>query len=220
MLCATTLVIAENTRSNKVSWDICRPFSFAVDHQTRIILVGTYIHRRSFCARNTGNGITKAVRAIVPLLAVIAITVVILTIFRTLYFGYPLPNTYYAKVSPSLSYNFSQGVRYFTAYSISDPIVWAGVLAAFLTGVHSILTFAERKFTHDGLLFLPVIAAIGLSVPIITGGDHFGSFRFYQGVYPICVLCLVYFLKSVLPQYIRAGPPIMRLLRATARLCS
>ena len=102
LLCATTLVIAENTRSNKVSWIfaglsvlllITRPESFLwVPIFTAVL----------FARRTLADGITKAVRAIVPLLAVIAITVVILTIFRTLYFGYPLPNTYYAKVSPSL----------------------------------------------------------------------------------------------------------------------
>jgi arabinofuranosyltransferase len=156
-----------------------------------------------FVRRTLVDGIIQALRAMAPLFVVIVVTVIILTVFRLLYFGYPLPNTYYAKVSPSLSYNFSQGILYFSKYFLSNPIVWLCVVAVVLSGVHTILTFMERKSTDDGLLFLPIIASIGLLVPMITGGDHFGSFRFYQGVYPILLLCLLYCLKSVLPRYIQ-----------------
>jgi hypothetical protein len=38
--------------------------------------------------------------------------------------------------------------------------------------------------------------------PLITGGDHFGSFRIYQNIYPIEILCLLYFVKNILPNYI------------------
>jgi hypothetical protein len=40
---------------------------------------------------------------------------------------------------------------------------------------------------------------------LITGGDNFRAFRFYQGVYPILLLCLFYFISWVLPRYIQTG---------------
>jgi hypothetical protein len=126
-----------------------------------------------------------------------------LTVFRLLYFGYPLPNTYYAKVSPSLLYNFFQGSKYFIQYFVSNPIVTVSILAAVLTGVHTALTYVEANFNDDGWLFLPVLAGTGLAVPMITGGDHFSSFRFYQGIYPILLLCLLYCIRFILPRYIQ-----------------
>jgi hypothetical protein len=36
-------------------------------------------------------------------------------------------------------------------------------------------------------------------VPVLTGGDHFSAFRFYQVVYPVLLLCLFYFVEHVLP---------------------
>jgi hypothetical protein len=119
------------------------------------------------------------------------------------YFGYPLPNTYYAKESPSATYNFIQGIKYFVQYLVSNPIVSLSILAAGLAGIHSVLRLIERKFTNEGELFLPLIAGAGLAVPLITGGDHFSSFRFYQGIYPILLLCLIYLISAVLPQYIQ-----------------
>jgi hypothetical protein len=47
-----------------------------------------------------------------------------------------------------------------------------------------------------------VLAAAGLVVPVLTGGDHFGGFRFYQSVYPILLLALFNCLRFVMPQYV------------------
>ena len=154
-----------------------------------------------FVRRALAHGKAQAFRELIPSMLAIGVTVISLTVFRLLYFGYPLPNTYYAKVSPSAVYNLIQGAKYFVQYFVSNPVVSVSIVAAGLAGIHSVLRLIEGKFTNGGLLFLPFLAGAGLAVPLITGGDHFSSFRFYQGIYPILLLCLIYFISAVLPYY-------------------
>ncbi|HEX5839942.1 MAG TPA: hypothetical protein VFY26_19050 [Anaerolineales bacterium] len=165
-----------------------------------------------FVRRALALGWKPAFRELMPLLAAILLTIVGLTLFRIVYFGYPLPNTYYAKVSPSLFYNIFQGTKYVVQYFVSNPIVSIAIAAAMLDVVHTALMFMEGKLTDEGLLFLPLVAGTGLLLPMITGGDHFSSFRFFQAVYPILLLCLVYFLWFILPQYIQISltPSLLR----------
>lgn len=141
------------------------------------------------------NGFVAALKAMGLPLAGTALGLALLTVFRLEYFGYPLPNTYYAKVSPSLAYNLEQGVLYLIRYFLSDPVAAIVILSILLAGIHSML----RPSPGDGLFYLPGLAATGLLVPLLTGGDHFGSFRFYQNVFPISVLCLIYFISEILP---------------------
>jgi hypothetical protein len=146
------------------------------------------------------GGIRYAFRSLAPSLFGILLGLIILTLFRLQYFGYPLPNTYYAKVSPSLAYNLEQGTLYLIRYMISDPIISVSVLALLLACVYSSLRVSPAK----GDFYLPFIAAAGLLIPILTGGDHFGSFRFYQNVYPVTLLCLIHFVRAFLPNLL--GP--------------
>lgn len=207
LLLATILVIGENVSSKPAHYAfiflsilllLTRPEAFLwVSVFTAILLIRKIL----------ANGISRGLREIVPVLASIVTSFILVTIFRLVYFGYPLPNTYYAKVSPSFTYNFLEGILYFAEYWVSNPIVSICVLAAMLAGVHTILRIVERKFTNDGLLFLPVVAIVGLLVPTITGGDHFSFFRFYQAMYPILLLCLFYFVGIVSPRYIHLVLP-------------
>ncbi len=136
-----------------------------------------------------------------------ALSLLTLTAFRLAYFGYPLPNTYYAKVSPSLVYNLFSGARYagkFLAESALISVFFLGL------AVNAVLTFGSffssaRRSKPDvfgrirGLLADPeptvsVVALALFIMPILTGGDHFALFRFYQPLFP--VLCL-WFVLSV-----------------------
>jgi arabinofuranosyltransferase len=203
LLIGTILVIQENISSRVINLVfiplsilllLTRPESLLwVSIFTGILLV-----RKIWTDR-----IWHALKELLPLFLSIVVTMSGLTVFRLSYFGYPLPNTYYAKVSPSLFYNFSRGIPYFIKYFISNPIVTICILAAILAGVHTVLVIMEKKYTDDGRFFLPVLALVGLLAPVVTGGDHFTSFRFYQSVYPILLLCLFYFVNSVLPHYIQ-----------------
>ena len=149
-------------------------------------------------------GIIASLKTLAPSIACIIITLALLTLFRLQYFGYPLPNTYYAKVSPSLAYNLAQGINYLAKYSISDPIVLLCIVAIFVSALHSVSgIFSKRaeRVANDGSFLLPLIAATGLLLPALTGGDHFGSFRLYQNIYPIEILCLLYFADRVSLRY-------------------
>ena len=158
-----------------------------------VVFLGVLFIRFTF----TG-GIAFALKRLAPSIAGILLTAILFTIFRLQYFGYPLPNTYYAKVSPSLAYNLQEGLLYLVRYFISDPIASISVMAVLLACIYSLLRPAPGR----GEFYLPFLAAIGLLVPVLIGGDHFGSFRFYQSVYPITVLCLIYSIRDILPDLV------------------
>ena len=116
-----------------------------------------------------------------------------LTVFRLAYFGYPLPNTFYAKVSPSLAHNLLRGLEYLNSFA-SGPVVGGGLLA-FLVGTAGLLgrlyarasnaAAAGRFERHE------VACALGMclmAVPVLAGGDHFNLWRFFQPAYPL--MCL------------------------------
>ncbi len=134
-----------------------------------------------------------------PAPAVIAyvVTAMALTIFRVLYFGYPLPNTYYAKVSPSLVYSLSGGSTYLQSYILSGPIPFASAVAIVISTLHVL----HVRFKDHTSLALGVLAFMGLLVPVVSGGDHFDGFRFYQSAYPLLVLNLVHCARTIVPSY-------------------
>jgi hypothetical protein len=106
--------------------------------------------------------------------------------FRLWYFGHPVPNTYYAKVSTNLFSNIWSGVVYFGSYLTSSVFVvialvlWIIVLKRGIARGMSGMTPAVRI----ALCLLP-----GLGIPVLVGGDHFGAARFYQPIWPL--LCLL-----------------------------
>ena len=113
-------------------------------------------------------------------------TLILLIGFRVYYFGYPVPNTYYAKVSESLISNIGSGLSYFAGYVFSGPVVLGALLLLPLLG--SKAAFSERQewsFSDRLAAFL----LPGIGIPILVGGDHFGAFRFYQPLWPL--LCLI-----------------------------
>ncbi len=123
------------------------------------------------------------------------VSLAVLIGFRMAYFGYPFPNTYYAKVSPSLLYNLREGSAYAMAYCRSGIvpkffflcfcIVVAGVG---LRWVRAIRTGQGRPVRSEILWLWSFVLCIP---PILTGGDHFAFFRFFQPVWPLmCILVL------------------------------
>ena len=84
------------------------------------------------------KNIVTAVRALMPSFVATAVVLGLLTLFRLQYFGYPLPNTYYAKVSPSLAYNLEDGAVYLLKYLTADPIDFLSVSLVFLFGAEGL----------------------------------------------------------------------------------
>ena len=125
-----------------------------------------------------------------------------LTVFRMAYFGYPLPNTYYAKVSPSTLYNLMEGGRYFLKFILSGPVPallvavvglvvasWARATIRKALAGRSWLLLIEGFSSRLALCALS--AALLLVIPVLVGGDHFYLFRFYQPALPIMAMTLV-----------------------------
>ena len=157
------------------------------------------------------KGITYAWRTIRLPFIVFILTILALTSVRLAFFGYPLPNTYYAKVSPDIVYNLEQGVLYLVAFVASNPLALIAVLWASAVGIIFNLPKFIRNITGLPLasdtkiniryLIVSVIAITGLVIPIISGGDHFRLLRFYQPVWPLLFLpILAMFATIKLPE--------------------
>ena len=153
------------------------------------------------------SDLPKGIRAVAAPLAIYLLTLGGLALFRMLYFGYPLPNTYYAKVSPDLAYNLAQGARYLIAFLYANPQTLLGVVPA-LAALPIAVMWRRAQARSLGeqpdpgsvsrYLALSAMALLGLLIPVSSGGDHFSEFRFYQPVYPL-LLTPLFGLVEVIP---------------------
>ena len=137
-------------------------------------------------------------RTMVPML-VTAASAAALTIFRLLYFGYPLPNTYYAKVSPHWQINLGEGLSYLNSFVSAGPLLvlifflnvtvltLAAVLVARSLKRGTLSELVGQAFSRDAVV-LSLFSSILLIVPVINGGDHFKWWRMYQPAYPVLLL--------------------------------
>ena len=140
------------------------------------------------------------------LLATYGISLGALTAFRIYYFGYPFPNTYYAKVSPSFVYNFQEGFKYLTSYIRHSFIVMLIVFISIITNSKLVIRLIyclvyDKQVNTNNILnierfILNGVCMIGLAIPILSGGDHFSSFRFYQTIYPLLIINALLFLSE------------------------
>lgn len=135
------------------------------------------------------------------------ISVFSLTVFRLIYFGYPLPNTYYAKVSSSFRYNVTQGFDYLLGFLNSNVLANIALAGALLSGTLFLREIYFFVFKHGAIKraiipysqecgLLSIFVLILLLLPVFSGGDHFNLFRFYQPAFPIIVI-LVLILGSI-----------------------
>lgn len=154
------------------------------------------------------------------ILASIATTALALTLFRYAYFGYPLPSTYYAKVSSSTAYNVKIGTSYLGGFVLGGNIALLATLACVLSGWH-LLTRAARALLSrtwltitnnsmgDAQQTLAIVCLFLLPLPVLVGGDHFKLSRFYQPAWPmlclILTLCTLQILASPRFARLRAG---------------
>jgi len=158
---------------------LCRPEGM---YWVCLLMLGLGVGR--WCC---GQTIPKGIRDVMIPGAVLALILAALVGFRLKYFGYPLPNTYYAKVSPDRWYNFLEGVKYligFGKWHFGVPICCAAVLMGFLAGVKVIWNRLRNGQTGDrGVVTLGVLCGFligGLVVAPLVGGDHFAMYRIFQ----------------------------------------
>ena len=140
-------------------------------------------------------GIRNAARIVSVPLAVCVTTIAGLTGFRLAYFKYPLPNTYYAKVAPSLKYNISTSFySYFLRFAESRFLVELAILSVTFIFAVGVIHLIRSRFRlspgkeAEGFLLpfmLSGICIAGLVIPLLSGGDYFASFRQYQPIFPL-----------------------------------
>ncbi|MEM8630958.1 MAG: hypothetical protein AAGF74_06965 [Pseudomonadota bacterium] len=121
---------------------------------------------------------TGAVSGLAVLVAVGA-----LTALRLSYFGVPVPNTFYAKVSTSYLDQLAYGFYYVWTFLFHplNAVLVLGFLAALPVGLR----------TGGGFLraFLAALALVlaGAAMYAVLGGDHFGGHRFLQMFLPLMI---------------------------------
>lgn len=126
-----------------------------------------------------------AAAGIAAVLALAAFATV--TLWRLDYFGYPFPNTFYAKVSTGIVAQFKDGLGYIIGYLVSGPTPFmialsAGLVAfAWLSPKGGASVLARRDAASLLIVFL---AGLCLTYAAL-GGDHFAAYRFMQPVTPV-----------------------------------
>lgn len=206
-LALLTLWIPEDNPRSSFSIAFAAVIVFLTLTRPEALLVGPCLIL-IFCSRLSAvGGPAPARKVLIRLLGVFLLTVVSVTLWRLWYFGYPLPNTFYAKVSPSPAYNLQMGKQYLGQYISTSPVVAAGALvsvALTVLGFPGLVRtwFRRREQSPIGPNALPplvvsaMIVSLLLMLPVLTGGDHFRMFRFLQPGFPLLCLTLVTSLRQ------------------------
>ncbi len=116
--------------------------------------------------------------------------IAVITGFRMVYFGYPVPNTFYAKVSMSLKGNIRQAFFYFydsLRHTTLLPFILFGLTIVVLVWKKGILGVA-RDFKSVALI---LIILFFTAYPFLSGGDHFKYSRFFQTTYPLILILFI-----------------------------
>jgi hypothetical protein len=146
------------------------------------------------------KGVGAALRYVAPYYAAVLLTLLGLTALRLTYFGYPLPNTYYAKVSSNPIDNIVMGLHYVVWFLSSNILAVPSVLAAALglmVGVRSLLASAKAGTrlcaAHSVMLLVGGTMAFVIATIILEGGDHFPGFRLFQPYVPLICVALTFY---------------------------
>jgi arabinofuranosyltransferase len=145
------------------------------------------------------NNLVYSIKKMIWPTAAFTVTLISLTVFRILYFGFPLPNTYYAKVSTNIIYNVTEGIRYFIFCAIQSPLILlilvVSLVSMVIIGIRLFNAFRHKNSVDINLplqvqLILTIVTLISILIPIYVGGDHFKLLRFYQPFFPIYLFLL------------------------------
>jgi len=102
-----------------------------------------------------------------------------LTLFRYLYFGYPWPNTYYAKVSTDPIYNLKQGLVYLSRTNLASPFLIPLIVLTIVLATRAgilLLRGADSGERHWSLLSI-ALSSLALLTITIMGGEAITSSR-------------------------------------------
>lgn len=131
-----------------------------------------------------------------------------LTAFRLVYFGWPAPNTFYAKVSSDRVQDLIDGGKYVFSFVTGFPFaeslltIWAAAAVWALIRHLSDRPRGVRALSLGGAAIVGVFAIYGA-----LGGDHFAYWRFLMPVTPLLVVAPALAIAAAAPFMTdRAGP--------------
>lgn len=166
-------------------------------------------------ARRRGLEWTSAGQSLLPAAGTFLLVAPALTGFRLLYFGYPLPNTYYAKVGSDWSYNLREGFGYLFTYLRTTPLLAVLLVLAVREMVLGLRAREGADAARDTRAERAALAALALAcalVPTVAGGDHFAQGRFLTAA----TLLLPLPVLAALPRFSWKAPPVPALVTALA----
>ena len=111
-----------------------------------------------------------------------ALSLAVATFCRLTYFGYPFPNTFYAKTSDDVIGQLIQGVQY-----LGKTAVIPQNFALLMMITLSITFFSNIKSAkiHKYIYAVSLLTLGAIVTYIYLGGDHFNGGRFYQFMIPL-----------------------------------
>lgn len=183
---ALTLRVEASTRGSVALGSVLSAVILA--RPESLLIVPVFLALRS--GRLAAVGHPRVLRAVALPAIMAATTLAVLTFFRLLYFGYPLPNTYYAKVSPSIRYSLARGLEYLESFAAGTPVAVAlcgltAIVLAFAVGRIVRASGGAADVLRSDAVVLAILSATLLVVPVLNGGDHFPWWRMYQPALPI-----------------------------------
>lgn len=126
--------------------------------------------------------------------------------FRLAYFGYPLPNTFYAKHGFGGWVLIERGVHYVVTFFQPRALLALAVLAPLI----------EPAGSRNRLLPIGAVTAILIAGVILGGGDHFALHRFMVPALPFLSILTVRAIDSVIHGHLFKRPARKPLLCETA----
>lgn len=120
-----------------------------------------------------GNG-SVSKTSLLRLAFIVGIPLGLFLAFRLAYFGYPFPNTFYAKHDFGGLYLLGRGIEYVTYYFRPRPFFLFGLFALLL----------EEKTTRKGTWLIAGFALLQIALVTAEGGDHFTLHRFLVPAIP------------------------------------
>ena len=192
LLILTTLCLLENNKNNHRFVDIkfcmlitllvfCRPES--------MLWCLFFVAAKFFKVFQNTKSIKQGLLSIVLPLIVFIISLVGLITWREYYFGFPLPNTFYAKVSSNLVTNFFAGIKYNVSSFHVNPLVLLSLLL--VAGNIYAVSKLKQKSNQYALFLTGGVAFLTLAIPLYSGGDHFELSRFIQPTTPLILIALL-----------------------------
>ena len=169
---------------------LCRPESMVWGP---IFLIG-----EAYRSYNPTKNQKKHLISCAPMLAVFLGTQLLLLAWRLSYFGYPFPNTFYAKVGGNFVENIKSGMGYILFYFHQVPFYFFVFLLLLKWVYPSVMKIpkstGENKIMNEATfhsMFLFSILLCSLLLRISTGSDHFPYFRMMQSTAPLAWLAFI-----------------------------